>query len=89
MQSPMLVTAKKTAFRSNTLASGQMDAAVNTSDHILAFERLRLFMHLLTFFESAAIAPYHPEKKKGNKGKEQDSTQAGISVAASKPAASS
>ena len=45
-------------------------------------------MHLLTFFESAAVAPYYPEKKKGNKGEEQDSTQAGISVAASKPTAS-
>jgi hypothetical protein len=85
----MLITAKKIAFRSNTLASGQMDATVNTSDHILTLERLRLFMHLLTFFESAAVAPYYPEKKKGNKGEEQDSTQAGISVAVSKPAASS
>jgi hypothetical protein len=85
----MLVAAKKIAFRSNTLASGQMNTAVNTSDHILTFERLRLFMHLLTFFESAAVAPYYPEKKKGNKGEEQDSTQAGISVAVSKPAASS
>jgi len=45
-------------------------------------------MHLLTFFESAAVAPYYPEKEKDNKGEEQDSTQAGISVAVSKPAAS-
>ncbi|SES79001.1 hypothetical protein SAMN05216412_101591 [Nitrosospira multiformis] len=66
-----------------------MNAAVDTSDHILTFERLRLFMHLLTFFESATVAPYYPEKKKGNKGEEQDSTQGGISIAASKPAASS
>ncbi|ODT84206.1 MAG: hypothetical protein ABS69_04125 [Nitrosomonadales bacterium SCN 54-20] len=72
----MLLTAKKIAFRSNTLASGQMDTAVNTSDHILTFERLRLFIRLLTFFESAAVAPYYPEKKKDNKGEEQDSTQA-------------
>lgn len=53
-----------------------MDTAVNTSDHILTFERLRLFIRLLTFFESAAVAPYYPEKKKDNKGEEQDSTQA-------------
>ncbi|SDZ99249.1 hypothetical protein SAMN05216403_11826 [Nitrosospira multiformis ATCC 25196] len=66
-----------------------MDAAVDTSDHILTFEKLRLLMHLLTFFEGATIAPYDPEKKKGNKGEEQDSTQGGISVAVSKPAASS
>jgi hypothetical protein len=66
-----------------------MNAAVNTSDHILTFERLRLFMHLLTFFESATVAPYYQEKKKGNKGEEQDSTQGGISVAVSKPATSS
>mgnify|MGYP006932272547 CR=1 FL=1 len=46
-------------------------------------------MHLLTFFESATVTPYYPEKKKGNKGEEQDSTQGGISVAVSKPAASS
>ncbi|MBN9134184.1 MAG: hypothetical protein J0H48_12620 [Nitrosospira multiformis] len=85
----MLVAAEKIAFRSNTLASGQMDTAVNTSDHILTFERLRLFMHLLAFFESAAVTSYYPEKKKDNKGEEQDSTQAGISVAVSKPAASS
>jgi hypothetical protein len=66
-----------------------MDATVNTSNHILTFERLRLFIHLLTLFESTAVAPYYPEKKKGNKGEEQDSTQTGISVAISKPAASS
>jgi hypothetical protein len=89
VQAPMLITAKKLAFRSETFASGQMNAAVNTPHHVLTLERLRLFMHLLPFFESATVASYYPEKKNSNKGKEQDSTQGGISVALSKPAAGS
>lgn len=90
MQTAMLVTAKKLAFRRDTFASGQMNAAVIAAHHILALKRLRLSAGLfLLLFERAPVTSYYPEKKNSNKGEEQDSTQGGISIAELRPTTSS
>src|SRR5574340_1253725 len=79
MQTPMLVATEKFAFRSDTLASGQMHAAVNAAHHILTLERCRprrfprLFF--LPLFQRTPVAAYQPQEEHGNENKEQDSTQ--------------
>ena len=75
MQTTMLVTAENFATRHHAFASGQMHAAMDAPNHILAFHGESVLLRFLPLFNPANIGSQRPENEHGNKGKKKQPTQ--------------